>query len=436
MHAGSLRTRLLVAALGLVTVALVVAGLAIGLILHRFVRGQIDGRLDAQITALRAGVEAGALPGALDAPPFDRPGSGWAWEVRRGTVLARSASLDGGGIVAPDPPDDEPGRPRPAEGRGPRGEPLILRVLDLPGDPPTTILAAAPRAALRGPLREALTSLALALGILGLCLVGGVLVQVRLGLGPLKRLGADLAAVRAGRRARVPAEQPAEIAPVVAELNALLDQNARNLERARGHVANLAHALKTPLATLAMVLSEPGRDPGGDLRAAVGAMDRRVRHHLRRARAAALAGSAQARTPLEPRLADLRDALAKLHADRGVRIDLAVPADLAAACEAQDLDEMLGNLLDNACRWCRGAVRVSVERAEDGVRVRVEDDGPGLDPEAAAAVMARGRRLDEGVPGHGFGLPITLELAELYGGSLRLGRSELGGLCAALSLPA
>jgi len=275
-----------------------------------------------------------------------------------------------------------------------------------------------------------------ALGILGLCLLAGLAVQVRLGLAPLTRLRADLASVRAGRRERVPADQPAEIAPVVAELNALLDQNAQNLERARGHVANLAHALKTPLATLSMALAEPARDPDGALRRQVDDMDRRVRHHLRRARAAALAGSARGRTALAPRLSDLRAALTRIYAEKGVAIDLDVPEALSVPCEGQDLDEMLGNLVDNACRWCRSRVRVSATARDGGVSLSVEDDGPGLDPAAASAVMARGRRLDEGVPGHGFGLPITLELAELYGGGLSLGRSELGGLRADLVLPA
>ncbi|MBP1183574.1 sensor histidine kinase [Methylobacterium sp. PvR107] len=433
----SLRARLLAAALVLVLAALVVAGLAIGVILHRFVRGQLDGRLDAQITALRAGLEAGILPGSLDAPPYDRPGPGWAWEVRRGPETIRSGSLRGGDIRLFDPgPADDPDRPHPASATGPRGEPLVARVLTLAGPPAATIVVAAPEGELRGPLREALTSLALALGILALCLLAGLAFQVRLGLAPLTRLRVDLAGVRAGQRERVPEDQPAEIAPVVAELNALLDQNAQNLERARGHVANLAHALKTPLATLSMALTDPARDPDGALRRQVDDMDRRVRHHLRRARAAALAGSTRRRTHLAPRLSDLRDALARLYAEKGAAIDLAVPEDLSVPCEGQDLDEMLGNLVDNACRWCRTRVRIGVAAQDGGIHVRVEDDGPGLDAEAAASVMARGRRLDEGVPGHGFGLPITLELAELYGGGLSLARSDLGGLRAELVLPA
>jgi signal transduction histidine kinase len=443
----SLRARLVAAALALVTVALLAAGLAIGVILTRFVRGQVDERLDAQVTALRAGLEAGTLaahPDRFDGPPFDGPGR-WVWEVRRadGTTI-RSGSLGPHAIALdrPSPVDkgkgkgeseEDPDRPRPAEGRDPEGGALILRVADLPG--PARIVVGAPQSALYGPLRSVLASLAAALGVLGLGLAAGAVAQVRLGLAPLKRLSRDLAAVRAGQRARVPGHQPKEVRPLVKELNALLEQNERNLERARGHVANLAHGLKTPLATLAMALRAPGRDPDGALAARVEDMDRRVRHHLRRARTAALEGPARTRTALLPRLTDLREVLLRLHAERPLAIALAVPEDLAVACEGQDLDEMLGNLLDNACRWCRTSVSVSASRREGGVAIRIEDDGPGLSPEEAEAVRERGRRLDEGVPGDGFGLPITLELAELYGGSLTLGRGSLGGLSAGLVLP-
>lgn len=432
----SLRARLVVVALALVSVALLAGGLAIGVILTRFVRGQIDERLDAQITALRAGVEAGTLaahPDRFDGPPFDRPGR-WVWEVRSGAEAIRSESLDGRGIVlGREGPEGEGDRPRHAEGQAPGGGTLLVRILALPGPNPTTILVGAPQAALYGPLRDVLASLALALAAIGVCLAGGAVAQVRLGLAPLTRLRADLAAVRAGRAARVPVDQPEEVGPLVAELNALLEQNERNLERARGHVANLAHGLKTPLATLAMALS--ARDADGTLAAQVADMDRRIRHHLRRARSAALAGPGRARTALAPRLSDLREVLVRLHAERRPVIALDVPEDLTVACEGQDLDEMLGNLLDNACRWCAGTVRVSAVRGETGIEIRFEDDGPGLAPEEAVAMLERGRRLDEGIPGDGFGLPITLELAELYGGILTLGRSDMGGLQASLRLP-
>ena len=290
--------------------------------------------------------------------------------------------------------------------------------------------------ALRGAVREALRELALSLGLLGLFLLAGAVAQVRLGLRPLKRLRQDLAAVREGRSTRLPTEQPAEVAGLVREMNALLDQNAANLAHARAHVANLAHGLKTPLATLGMAVSDRGADPDGALARLVADMDRRVRHHLRRARATAVTGPSRTRTPLAPAVADLAAVLGRLHADKPVSIETAVPFELAVACDGQDLDEMLGNLIENACQWCRREVRVIAVAEGARVRVTIADDGPGLLADEAAAVLARGRRLDESAPGHGFGLPIAQELAELYGGGLELGRADLGGLAVRLTLPA
>lgn len=433
---GSLRRRLLVGALALGATALVVAGITIALILARFVRGQIDSRLDAQIVALVSGLEPGPplrLSRDLDAPPFDRPGSGWTWQVQRGITILRSASLGEHRLAVPPLPAGDEDRPRPADGAGPQGQALILRILTLPDG--TAVVASAPRAALNGPLRDAGVSLAACLAVLGLGLAAAGVAQVRLGLRPLDRLRQELEAVRAGRRERVPDPQPEEVRPLAAEINALLDQNAAQLARARTHVANLAHGLKTPLATLSLALSEPGRDPDGRLSQLVAHLDRGVRHHLRRARSAALTGATRTRTELAGPVGDLAAALERLHAEKGVRLACAVPPGLAAACDRQDLDEMLGNLIDNACTWCAQAVRVSAEEAGSDVVVAIEDDGPGLAPEALAAVAQRGRRLDETVPGHGFGLAITTELAELYGGGLELDRSTMGGLRARLRLP-
>lgn len=437
---GSLQRRLFVGALAFVTLALVVAGLAIGLVLYRFARGQIDARLDGELFSISADLKPGqrglSLAAPHDGPPFDRPRSGWYWQVRAGEAVLRSPSLGESDLTVPRRLDRDEGEPFPADGTGPRGEGLILRGLHLPGTrdaPDVLLVAAAPAAALHGPLREAGKTLVLALGLLGACLLAGIAVQVRLGLRPLWALRDDLAAVREGARARVPAEQPQEIRPLVTELNLLLDQNEANLERARAHVANLAHGLKTPLATLAMA-AERGADPG--FAPLVAAMDRQVRHHLRRARAAALGGSARTRADLAAQAHDLTTALGRLHAERGLALDADVAAGTSVACDAQDLDEMLGNLIDNACRWARTRVRIRAERSGGLIEIRVEDDGPGLTEDQAAHVLQRGRRLDESVPGDGFGLPITLELAELYGGALSLGRSDLGGLLAKLRLPA
>ncbi|GJE19053.1 ATP-binding protein [Methylobacterium marchantiae] len=448
-HSGSLQRRLIVAALVLVTIALVVAGIAIGFILHRFVRGQLDSRLDSQIVAIASSLERGrdgrlALRRNLDGPPFDRERSGWSWQIRQGDATLRSSSLEGHDLPAPaehrqDSRTPHPDHPQPADGVDPWGNTVILRILTLPdeaGAGNATIVASAPMAALSGPVREAGLTLALILSILGLCLVVGLVAQVRLGLRPLERLRRDLGEIRAGKRAQVPEKQPAEIRPLVREVNALLSQNAVNLERARTHVANLAHGLKTPLATLTMALGDAGKDPDGRLSALVSGMDAQIRHHLRRARTAALGGATRERTDLAVSAAGLRTTFARLYADKGIAFTVEVSDGIAVACDGQDVDEMLGNLIDNACRWCRAQVWIAAAFSGQGVTITVEDDGPGLDEDAAARVLGRGRRLDETVPGHGFGLSITTELAELYGGSLHLDRGTLHGLRARLELPA
>jgi signal transduction histidine kinase len=287
-----------------------------------------------------------------------------------------------------------------------------------------------------GPLREAMTTLGISLALLGLALVLAILLQIRLGLRPLERLRQALADVRTGRSERVPSRQPQEIRPMVDELNALLDQNAANLERARRHVANLAHGLKTPLATLAIATStDSPRDPVM-LQGLVAQMERRIRHHLGRARVAALNGPARVQTQIAPRLQDLGEVLGKIHSDRSIAFFMDVPIDLAVACEPQDFDEMAGNLLDNAFIWARANVSVRASRNDAIVHILVDDDGPGLAPAQREQVLRPGERLDEAAPGFGFGLSIVSELAELYGGSIALNEAPLGGMRATLGLPA
>jgi len=300
-----------------------------------------------------------------------------------------------------------------------------------------TVIVSAPRAAVRAPLWEAMTTLAISLAVLGLALVLAIGLQVRLGLRPLEQLRQAVVNVRTGRSERLPAEQPLEILPLVSELNGLLEQNAANLERARRHVANLAHGLKTPLATLAIALSERGRDATGELHSLVLLMERRIRHHLGRARAAALSGPTRAQTLIAPHIADVGNVLGKIYADKRIALAQNVPRDLAVACEQQDFDEMLGNLLDNAFRcWARNKVEIHALH-DDGrtVSIVIEEDGPGLRRDQIPQVLRAGERIDESAPGFGFGLPITRELAELYGGELNLDASVLGGLRVKLRLP-
>lgn len=438
----SLSRRLLVGAAVFIALALVAAALAIGFALHRFIQGQIDQRLDTQVVFLSSMLTAEddgviALAGSADGPPFDRAARGWYWEVIGPINVLRSRSLGDASLDVPEfhrPPREE--RPAPADGPGPGNEALHFRIQKVTvGRNTATIVVSAPRAAVRSPLQEAMTTLSISLAVLGLALVLAIVLQVRLGLRPLERLRRAVADVRTGRSDRVPAEQPLEISPLVFELNELLEQNTANLERARRHVANLAHGLKTPLATLAIALSEHGRDATGDLHSLVLMMERRIRHHLGRARAAALSGTTRAQTLIAPHIDDVGSALDKIYADKRIALNQNVPRDLAVACEQQDFDEMVGNLLDNAFRWARNKVDIHAQHDGRTVSIVIEDDGPGLRLDQIPQVLRAGERIDEGAPGYGFGLPITRELAELYGGELKLDTSKLGGLRVLFRLP-
>ncbi|RYX94956.1 MAG: HAMP domain-containing histidine kinase [Bradyrhizobiaceae bacterium] len=463
LRQASLGRRLLIAAIGFIAVALVLAAVLIGFVLHRFVQGQIDQRLDTQIVFLSSMLRANpagllSLAGNADGPPFERVRRGWYWQITGPNNVLRSASLEGADISdaartvrdGPPPPPAKKGRkndsderadrdshPRPADGAGPGEEYLHYRIkqADVAGVP-VAIVVSAPRAAVWGPLREAMTTLALSLTVLGVALVLAIMLQVRLGLRPLDRLRRSVADVRNGTIHRVPAKQPAEIEPLVSELNGLLQQNDDNLERARRHVANLAHGLKTPLATLGLAISaNGGRDPAL-LHPLVMQMERRIRHHLGRARTAALNGPVRARTVVAPRVQDLGDVLGKIHGDKAIRFVIDVPPALTVACEAQDLDEMLGNLLENAYKWARNRVSITAMTNDQRmVALVITDDGPGLLPEQMVQVQRPGERLDETAPGFGFGLSITSELAELYGGNLALRSASPNGLCVTLTIP-
>lgn len=443
----SLGGRLLLGASVFILVALIATGVATGFALRRFIQGQVDGRLDGQIMTVMDALRLGpgdrlVLERSVDGPPFERPLSGWYWQVLAPGSALHSGSLpDAGPPLATDeprapPPPPAPPHPETVDGVGPGNEPLRVRVEHVQVGPvAATVAAAAPLEAMAGPLHEALTPVLATLALLAAGLIGSVLLQVRVGLRPLRALQRDLVLVRTGRADRITGPQPTEIRPLVTELNSLLDQNAANLERARRHVANLGHGLKTPLATLALALEQPGLDPQGQLRPLVRTMDRRIRHHLSRARSAALGGAARSRTLLAPAIADHTAVFAKLYADKGLRFETPDDPDLAVACDAQDVDEMLGNLLDNGCKWAATRVRVTAVRDSDTVMVSVADDGPGLSGSQATDVLRPGKRIDESMPGYGFGLPITRELAELYGGSLAIATSDLGGVRIDLRLP-
>jgi signal transduction histidine kinase len=317
---------------------------------------------------------------------------------------------------------------------------LIERTVDLGEDGRYLIVVAGDPQEIDDEMRAFDRALLVTFGTLAAVLLLITMFQVRFGLAPLKRISEALAAIRAGTAERLDGRFPVEIAPLARETNALLDANREIVERARTHVGNLAHALKTPLSVV--VNEAAGRDDAlaAKVTEQANIMRDQIARHLERARLAAGLKVVGGITSVVPIVTALTRTMEKIHQSRGIVIDLDAPADVRFHGERQDLEEMVGNLVDNACKWAqmRVSVEVVAERYDGAptVRIIIDDDGPGLGPAQREQVARRGRRLDETKPGSGLGLSIVLELAALYGGSLQLGNAPIGGLRAELVLPA
>lgn len=378
-----------------------------------------------------------------------RPLSGkyWAVAVPAGAgelqVVVRSPSLAGEDLVVP---DELPKRLREARGEtisynawGPLQKRLRVAasMKQLPGrTEPVVFMAGIDRSAIDTDTQHFAAFTWAALLILGLGLVVAVFLQVQIGLRPLFSLRNEIADVRKGKSSRIARSYPVEIQPLAEQVNRLLDHNQETVERQRTHVGNLAHALKTPLSVM---LAEAGDQQGplpDMVRKQTAIMQGQVDHHLRRARAAARAQLLGERTPIAEVLDELAVMLERVFEGRGVEIDWRAPDDLAFRGERQDLQEILGNLIENACKWAKRRVRISAGPTHLGQMILVvEDDGPGLPEAQREAALQRGMRMDETTPGSGLGLSIVVELTRAYGGRITLGNSDMGGLKAMLELP-
>jgi len=272
-------------------------------------------------------------------------------------------------------------------------------------------------------------SISMAAGFLG----------VQRGLSPFNELRANLAALRGGESRRLAGRYPSEVQPLVEDLNSLLDDRDRMVSRALAKAADVAHGLKTPLAVLLQEsdrVERAGQPEIADtIRREVDRMRQHADFHVAQARAVAGTASSPADTSLAASVGGLCRVLSRLHSERGLDLRLAIDASHGVRCQRQDLDEMTGNLLDNACRFARRAVSVSSYQEDGVVVLLVDDDGPGLPESMWRSVLERGVRADESQPGSGLGLAIVRDLAGLYGGSISLARSPDGGLRAALRLP-
>lgn len=437
MTGGSIRARLIAGTTIWLIAALAIGGLALSAAFRRSVEAAFDARLQSLLLAVIAALDVppdGPVRLARDVPhpDFDRVYSGWYWQVADGDTRLLSRSL--WDATLPDAGESTGGQPLD----GPRQEPLraVSRMLRYPTHvQPISVTVAGPQRELDDEIAGFNRLLLLSLGALALGLIAAVALQVGYGLRPFRRLASELDAVRAGRRARLAAGYPTEIEPLVETMNAVLDQDARRVERARALAGNLAHGLKTPLSVLGVEAARATPD-GARIAAQVGRMTGLIDHHLARAAAVGAGEAIAIRTPLRPIVAELRAMLLRVHAERRLTIDVEVDDALAFAGERQDLEEMLGNLIDNACKWAANGVSVRARRAGGQLEIAVEDDGPGLPDEQVDAALQRGVRLDRSEPGSGLGLAISADLAGLYAGELSLNRGPLGGLRAVLRLPA
>ena len=315
---------------------------------------------------------------------------------------------------------------------------VVARQVLLPStSDPVIVLAGADRRAAMNSIRQFGAIASSLLLILTVGLMVAVYTQVRVGLRPLFALTDKVADVREGRIAQVDGEYPPEIAPLAGELNNLISHNKTIVERARTHVGNLAHALKTPIAVLQNEAQMDGQTSSDIVKRQTEEMASQVDHHLRRARAAARGQEIGVITDVDEILGGMVRTLPRIYRDKAFKIIHKGAKELRFRGAKRDLEEMAGNLMDNAAKWTRNKVHVTTALAEDDAQltITVEDNGPGLAPEDYAEALKRGARLDEATPGSGLGLAIVLELAEAYKGSLVLDESQFGGLKAILTLP-
>lgn len=351
-----------------------------------------------------------------------------------GERLAASRSLWDADLPVIAPAPARPEAPRILRLAGPRGRSLraLVRPLTLPGgDEPLQLVVAGDEGALRREIARFHALLLASLGGFGAAVLALGALQMRVVLRPLRALEEELAQVRAGERERLGEAAPRELAPLADSLNALLVHDAALVQRAREQAADLAHALKTPLTGIRAEGEELGGARGGRIVAQADTMRRHLERRLARAPLPAVAGG---RTPVAPVLRALAETLRRLHPACVVELD--APASAVFRGAREDLEEIAGNLLENACKWARGRVRAEARSTADGLLLAFDDDGPGLAPEARTLALARGGRLDECAPGSGLGLAIVQEVAALHGGVLRLEASLLGGLRAVVVLPA
>jgi signal transduction histidine kinase len=457
MRTNSLSFRLIFTSAMVAIVLLVSAAFLLAYLFQSALERNFDARLRANLDGLLANVELGTdgapgMEGRISDPRFTIPLSGWYWQVsppkdKALGELASESSLEKRLI-----PTDADLKNRDAGGVASfyilDSEGKELRAIEqkfklFGGEDEFSFLVAGNFDELKEEVSAFRRALYGVLALLGFGLLASILLQVRVALKPMQRMQQSLSAIRGGKAERLEGEFPSEMQPVADELNLLIHANTEVIDRARTQVGNLAHALKTPLS----VLTNEAQDNKSDFAQKVSEQTRIMRDqvslYLDRARRAARAQTLGSATEVEPALTALGRTIMRINQDRGVQIEVAVASGLKFRGEVQDLEEMAGNLIDNAAKWSNRAVKVTaawiinpVDGSRDWLLITVDDDGPGLPAEKRGDAVKRGKRLDESKPGSGLGLSIVTETAGMYGGSVVLGDAELGGLRVQLKLPA
>lgn len=458
MRFNSLALRLFVTSAAWTLIVLPLAGIIIYQLYRDDVQASFDGRMEKLVNAiaidsLSSGDTGPVTPVNRYEPLFEETHSGWYWQIRAlDDVTAQrlvSASLATATLPSP---FEENVKPYASGARwmnttGPVGEPIrIVELIDNNSGPTNkgrySVIVAGPVDWLESRNANFLTRLAISLALSGLGLLAVTLFQIRFGLLPLRAIERGLSDIRSGQAQKLEGELPAEIEPLQSELNALLRSNQEIVERARTQVGNLAHALKTPLAVITNEAREDKTTLGNKVAEQAAIMRDQVAHYLDRARMVARVGVIGRTTDVATVVEPLVRALERIHRDRGVVITVDCPADVRFLGEKHDLEEMLGNVLDNACKWAKRNVYLDVKRRARDVRTGadrlilvVDDDGPGLTEEQRARIGKRGLRLDETKPGSGLGLSIVTDLVQLYHGDFSLDQSLRGGLSVRIVLP-
>lgn len=449
----SLARRMGLIAAGWIFILLLGGGIALERTLTSQVEANFDEQLDYQLTAMIASAEIDAsgevwFYRTLGDQRFLEPGSGLYWQISGGTfepwpsrsLWDRTLKLQGV-ESAGDHFDSEVHIYNSAQFAG---EPLRIaeRTVILPGSETRwTFAVASATDQMDAQIGRVRLILFWSFAALGLGLLVMSVVQIRYGLSPLRRVRAAIQNLRSTGAGRITEPLPAEVQPLVEELNALLEHSERQAEEARRHAGNLAHALKTPLTVLTNAATARAPDLGEAVMRETRTMQRHVDHHLARARAVGRRAVGHARTNVMASATAVRRAVERLYPDG--RLDIAGSRSAEVAIERQDLDEMLGNLIENAAKYGGGSVFVTIDPDDEHAEARdgecliwIEDDGPGIPEAERIRIFDRGARLDTGKPGTGLGLAIVRDVAEIYGGSVTLGTSEdLGGLLVELRLP-